>query len=289
MKTNDAIELFLEARVGIRQPKTILWYKGNLGLFSSFIGDKKEIENITIHDLRSWRATLVRRNLSAWSIHGYLRSVKVFFKWLSLEDVVPENPALRLEFPRLPQSPRRGILDKDRDAMILTARDRPRDFAIFMFAATTGCREDGLATLLLKNLNVKNMQAMVTEKGMKSRFVYFEDETKRALERWLDMRPLVETDRVFVSITGEPLTTVGIYQIFKRTAIRADVKDNWSPHQWRHAFARNFLKNGGGLGILSQLLGHSDVRVTLSHYGGLANEDLQRAHYKYVPKLMIKY
>ena len=285
MTTNEAIEIFLEARVGIRQPKTIRWYRGNLRLFKDFAGET-DIESIAIYTLRSWRAYLVKRGLSPWSIHGYLRAVKFFFKWLQQEGILQENPAQRLELPRLPKKPKTGIQDKDRDAMIVAVQDRPRDFAMLLFAATTGCRVDGLATLSLKNLDLEKMQAMVTEKGMKSRFVYFDEKTKHALSNWLEMRHAREaTERVFLTMHGTPISTAGIYQVFKRTAKNAGVEKSWSPHQWRHAFARNFLRNGGDIGILSQLLGHSSISVTLNHYGGLANDDLKRAHNKYVPKL----
>ena len=88
-----------------------------------------------------------------------------------------------------------------------------------------------------------------------------------------------------MQITGKKLTSAGIYQIFKRAARDAGVEKSWSPHQWRHAFARNFLRNGGDIGILSQILGHASIHVTLLHYGSLENSDLQKAHLKYAPKI----
>ena len=287
MKTEEAIEVFLEAKVGVRAPKTIKWYKGNLKLFLDFIGENKEIESVSIHDLRRWRAKLTRQKLTPWTIHGYLRAVKYFFNWLNNEKILNTNPTKRLELPRLPKIPRQGILDIDRDSMLEAARsfERPRDYAILIFAATTGCRENGLATLKVRNLDIENMQALVTEKGMKSRIVFFEEGTKNALIKWLEIRSTASNENVFITREGEPLTTSGIYQVFKRIALRAGVRKKWNPHQWRHAFARNFLKNGGDIGILSQLLGHSDIRVTLDHYGGLTNGELQTAHSKYAPRL----
>ena len=35
------------------------------------------------------------------------------------------------------------------------------------------------------------------------------------------------------------------------------------------------------LGIVSQLLGHTDVKVTSEYYGTFADADLQKAHQKY--------
>ncbi|MBT7070259.1 MAG: tyrosine-type recombinase/integrase, partial [Anaerolineae bacterium] len=143
----------------------------------------------------------------------------------------------------------------------------------------------GVETLTLSNLDVDLMEALIIEKGEKSRTVFFNAKVAGTLRNWLAIRPSTSADEVFVQITGKKLTSAGIYQIFKRAARDAGVEKSWSPHQWRHAFARNFLRNGGDIGILSQILGHASIHVTLLHYGGLENSDLQKAHLKYAPKI----
>jgi integrase len=40
---------------------------------------------------------------------------------------------------------------------------------------------------------------------------------------------------------------------------------NANPHKFRHSFAVNWLKCGGSLVILSQILGHSDIRITMEY------------------------
>ena len=285
MKTKEAIDVFLEAKIGVRASTTIQWHKGNLQRFSSFIGENQRVESIDIRQLRQWRIELNQRDLSAWSVHAYLRSVRHLFRWLEEEEMLSKNPAKRLKLPPLPKTPRKGIPDGDRDAMLSVRESNIRDFAILMFVATTGCRENGIVTLTTCNLDINRMEALVTEKGEKSRMVFFDSKTADALQKWLAIRPTTSADEVFVQKTGKGLTTSGIYQIFKRAARDAGVKKSWSPHQWRHAFARNFLRNGGDIGILSQILGHASIHVTLLHYGGLENKDLQKAHLKYAPKV----
>ena len=285
MKTKEAIDVFLEAKIGVRASTTIQWHKGNLQRFSSFIGENQRVESIDIRQLRQWRIELNQRDLSAWSVHAYLRSVRHLFRWLEEEEMLSKNPAKRLKLPPLPKTPRKGIPDADRDAILSVRQSNIRDFAIFMFVATTGCRENGIVTLTTCNLDINRMEALVTEKGEKSRMVFFDSKTADALQKWLAIRPTTSADEVFVQKTGKGLTTSGIYQIFKRAARDAGVKKSWSPHQWRHAFARNFLRNGGDIGLLSQILGHASIHVTLLHYGGLENKDLQKAHLKYAPKV----
>lgn len=38
-----------------------------------------------------------------------------------------------------------------------------------------------------------------------------------------------------------------------------------NPHKFRHSFAVNWLKCGGSIVILSQILGHSDLKVTMEY------------------------
>ncbi len=151
-----------------------------------------------------------------------------------------------------------------------------------------GCIGQGVAGLEIGDVNIQAGRAMVFEKGLggnhKSRTVFFsDDETKDAIIAWLEVRPKSLTNYVFLGDHQGPLTPSGIYQIFRRTAEKAGVQKNWNPHQWRHAFSRTFLRNGGDIGVLSQLLGHSDIKVTIDHYGWLLDEDLQAAYNKHAP------
>lgn len=42
-------------------------------------------------------------------------------------------------------------------------------------------------------------------------------------------------------------------------------------HWLRHSFAKNYLDAGGDMATLSELLGHSDIRITYKHYGHITN------------------
>lgn len=55
-----------------------------------------------------------------------------------------------------------------------------------------------------------------------------------------------------------------------------------SPHTLRHTFAVNFLRGGGNLFELQQLMGHTDLTV-LRRYVALAEADLAQAHWAASP------
>ncbi len=54
-----------------------------------------------------------------------------------------------------------------------------------------------------------------------------------------------------------------------------------SPHAFRHRFAREFLRKGGDIGVLAQLMGHADISVTLAHYAQFVPDELQVFHRRF--------
>ena len=299
MKLADAIAAFLSSMKGIKSPATSKWYKRRLKSLEDFLGANKSIKKIAVNDLRLWRASLVDRKnryenhptrsvevggLSKETLHGYVRSVRRFFSWLTEENILTSNPAKRFELPPMEKRPKAGISDSDRHLMIEKSQENPRDYAMLMFAADTGCRAAGIAGLRWRDLDINRGRATVFEKGRggngKGRMVYFLSDTLMALRK-LSIKHTVGDEFVFASEHGGGLTTAGVYRIFRRIAIKAGAKGKWSPHQWRHWRARKWAERGMNLGIVSQLLGHTDVKVTSEYYGTFADADLQKAHQKY--------
>jgi integrase/recombinase XerD len=108
----------------------------------------------------------------------------------------------------------------------------------------------------------------VTGKGDKQRIVPFGRPAAEALERYLEeCRPdLVRPDgrdagRVFLSRTGRPLERVAIWQIVKRCAKAAGLRDV-HPHLLRHSFATHLLGGGADLRAVQEMLGHSNIATT---------------------------
>lgn len=299
MTLAEAITIFLSSMKGIKAPATIKWYQDRLKLLKSFLGAKTPIKNITVHHLRNWRGTLSDRKiryenhptrsamdggLARDTLHGYVRSTRRFFAWLVEEDLLSNNPAKRFEFPPTQKRPRAGVSDRDRNLMLECAKENFRDYAILMFAADTGCRAAGITGLRWKDLDIDRGRATVYEKGCggngKGRTVYFLSGTVISLRK-LNNTSQNKNDFVFASEHGGGLTVSGVYRIFRRTAAEAGVREKYSPHQWRHWRARKWAERGMSLGIIAQLMGHTDVKVTVEYYGAFADDDLQKAHQRY--------
>lgn len=282
MMLSEAVEAFLLSCDGVRSPATVKWYCRRLADLARFLG-ACDVSSVTLTDLRRFRASLSSKGLSVWTLHGYCRAVRRFFRWLCDEGLLPVHVASRLELPKLPRRPRLGIPRDDAERILLVARNTsPRDYAMVLFLAVTACRVGGLVGLRIADIDFERSRAWVCEKGNKTRAVYLEERSLAALRAWLEVRPAVDHPFVFTSSqTGQPLTTSGVYQALRNLARAAGVSHGWNPHNWRHGAARGMQAAGMPTSQLSLILGHSDVRVTAEFYGTCSEDELATAHARY--------
>lgn len=308
MQLKDALFEFDNALFGEVAPRTREWYfhldkKGNFrGMLGSLLNElgNVDVTEITITDLRKWRKTVFSRQtkygghrpleegeLSPATKQGYIRALRRFFKWMTEEGFIENDLSQRLRMPPLPSQPPKAVALADMKALLREAQDSSvRDLAIVYFLADTGCRVGGLCSLTMDRLFLSERKAEVREKGRggfgKSRWVYFGVDTHYALTEYLAERSYDAGSAVFLGRQGQ-LSENGVYQVLKRLAKKAGINGRFNPHAFRHAAARNWLKSGGNLSVVSQLLGHSSVLVTSQFYARWADNELQSWHNRLTP------
>ena len=280
----EAVEVFLDGITGEVSESTREWYGRCLESLTSFLEPEVDLGAITVRDLRAYRAHLLKR-MSVHSVHGRQRAVRRLYSWLLKEGIVGSNVALDVPLVRLPPQPPKALSDDDMYRLLeRLPAESVRDRAIILFLIDTGCRVGGLCSLTLDALDLPNHRATVIEKGNRGRYVYFTEVTTETLMLWRDVRPEVPTDALFVTNTGRPLQPNGIRMILQRVGKRAGVTGRINAHSFRHAFARNFLRNGGNLAVLGRLLGHSPGSpVTARFYAVFDDRELQQFHERYSP------
>ena len=244
MKIEVAVENFYLSMGGALSPKTILWYQNRLKLLVNYLGKEKELEEITLNDLRSWRSGLAKKT-TRWenaprpskqggyspdSLYCFYRACKRFFKWCNSEGLIDYDPSKKLEKPKIPVRKRFGLSKENRDLIIQQAfKSSARDYVICLIFADTGCRLGGIAHLRLDDLMLTKRRAIVTEKGpngIKQRVIYFKPFVSEALNTYLMERPCSSSEYVFLSIRKphSPLKVNGVYEIIRRLALRAGIK-----------------------------------------------------------------
>lgn len=289
MLLTEAVEaLLIATKADGRSPATIKAYRQKLGYLVKFLGDV-QVEEITTNDLRRYVASLWDRGLSPFTVSSRVGHLKRLFSFLIGEGIIESDPTRRIKRPKPKRGVPKGITHRDFFALLATTEEGTladlRDRAIIFFLADTGCRVGGLCRLHVGDLDFDTGLAQVVEKGEKERFVPFLPQTAQALGDWLEVRPR-QTDYVFTGLRGRSegaLTPSGVIQMLKRRAKRAGAEGPVNPHSFRHAFARDYLKSGGDLASLADLMGHEDMSITKEWYSVFTIGDLQEKHRRHSP------
>ena len=86
-------------------------------------------------------------------------------------------------------------------------------------------------------------------------------EARKYLREWLDIRPDVSSESLFVSQLGETLTTRSVQRLVADIGHLAKIAE-LTPHVLRHTFAKKLAENKVSIDRIATLLGHSSVDTT---------------------------
>ncbi len=125
-------------------------------------------------------------------------------------------------------------------------------------------------------------------KGSKERIVPVGEQAAAAIREYLaSARPVLLRGRnvewLFPGARSAPLTRKAIWQILKKTALKAGIGRRISPHTLRHSFATHLLEHGADLRAIQEMLGHADIATT-QLYTHMDRSRLKAVHRKFHPR-----
>ncbi len=159
-----------------------------------------------------------------------------------------------------------------------------RDAAVLQVLFCTGMRRAEVARLDRRDLDEGHAaQALVTGKGGRERVIFFDEDTRHGVRRYLSQRrdayaPLFIRHRGAARNPGRAgerlrLSPQSIWKIVKRYAELAGVPA--STHDFRHFKATSLLNRGANLSEVQDILGHASPETTKRIYAHYETEKLR--------------
>ncbi len=203
---------------------TIKFYRQNLHPFCTYCSDNgvQLVQDVSPDLLRRYFLKLAETH-NPGGVHGYFRSLRALFRWLTLEEIMPpewRNPMLKIKPPKVNLPPLEPISLEDVRALIDTCEHGTfageRDRAVLLFLLDTGSRASEACHVKLEDANLDTGEVIIRYgKGGKSRAVFLGRITRRAVRAYLRERN-DHCPALFVYKPGDFLTYDGLLQQLER-------------------------------------------------------------------------
>ncbi len=271
-------------------------YRRDLDLLSTWLtsegvslldAQEQHLQQYFAHRHAESKATSANRRLTVF---------KRFYRWALRERLLNVDPTLKLltakQPMRMPKTLTEAQVERLINAPDISTLLGLRDRAMFELLYASGLRVSELVGLKTLHVSLNDGVLRVMGKGSKERLVPFGEVAREWLQRYLaDARPVLlkghQTEDLFITVrgkhAGEAMTRAMFWQIIKRYALQADIKEAISPHTLRHAFATHLLNHGADLRAVQMLLGHADISTT-TIYTHIARERLKNLHAQHHPR-----
>lgn len=305
---DSLIEDFLED-CGVRglTEETVTNYRSNLRIFSHFIENNNgDLTRVTIPDLRQFISYLKNdRKNSMKRISNYFSALSSFYDYLLTEEIIETNPILPVRKRYIRSYKKQGslstrqLISVDDMAMLINSILDPKWRAIALVFAKTGIRRGELIRIEIKDIDWSELSILLKPCPKRTNLkVFFDDETARILQVWLQRREEFGFDKkkqhLFTSRNGTPLqkkiVTAKIRHYAELVGLHNHKSDRldekFTPHCFRHWNTTWLLRNGMPREYVKMLRGDAK-REAIDIYDHIDYRDLQQKYIECIPSLGI--
>jgi integrase/recombinase XerD len=271
---------------------TLSAYRSDLSNFLKWLNNKDllGVSKTTLLDYLSFR---LREGYSSKSTARCLSSLRAFYSYLLVKNNLKENPAAKIDSPKLGHSLPKTLSEIDVEKLINAPDESTaiglRDKAMLEILYGCGLRVTELITLDLLSVNIRQGVVRVIGKGEKERLIPLGEPALYALNRYLQngredlLVRNTDSSFLFLSKRGKGMTRQTFWYRIKEYASKSGVDTKLSPHTLRHAFATHLLNHGADLRTVQILLGHTSLSTT-QIYTEVARHRMKELHNEHHPR-----
>lgn len=277
------------------RPETLRGTKETFKLFTKLIPDITlgSVTNGTITRFfkvleerkRFGKGRRVVQGIKKSTARTYWSKLHTFFEWLRIHRHIKENPMNSMRRPTVTWDDLK-YLTKQQIEKIFTAIHNPsstnmllvkRNLALFYTLLFCGLRREELLLLKVRDIDFERKVLTVRAENSKiprTRNIPLHSQTSMYIKDYLIARKSYTTPFLFVSsLRDDRLSYAGLTDVVKSLKKRSG--ESFHLHQFRHTFAVNFLKTSNNVVKLKQLLGHTDIKMTIVYLRCLPADELR--------------
>ncbi|GAB3339924.1 site-specific tyrosine recombinase XerD [Marivirga atlantica] len=240
--------------------------------FLDISNPKDDPLKVNISDLHNFIEYINELGMADYTQARIISGLKAFFKYLTFEDLISENPAEQLEAPKLgrklPDTLSFPEIEQVLNAVDLSESNGTRDRCMLEVLYSSGLRVSELINLRISNTYFDIGFLRVIGKGSKERLVPIGRSAQKFLKIYLnevrvhvDVKP-ESRDIVFLNRFGAGLSRISVFTMVKKQVALAGIKKKVSPHTFRHSFATHLIEGGADLRAVQEMLGHESITTT---------------------------
>lgn len=236
------------------------------------VDQNPQVKDITSNDLKSFISWINELGMLPSTQARIVSSLKSFFSFLLLEEVLSNDPATQLQTPRqlkhLPDTLDIQEINGMINAIDASKPDGMRNKAILETLYGCGLRVSELINLKISDLFQDNEFIRIIGKGNKERLVPIGNEALKYINIYVQESrvhlPIKKgfEDHIFLNRSGSRLSRISVFSIIKTLAVKSGLKKSISPHTFRHSFATHLIEGGADLRAVQEMLGHSSITTT---------------------------
>ena len=287
-------EGFLKLEKGL-SPNSVEAYLGDISKLKHFMDiENRDIgpEELDREDLGQFLVWISESGLSARSQARILSGIKVFYRYLMMEEMIKKDPTALLEGPRLgtklPEVLTVNEIDRMLELVDLSKPQGRRNKAMLETLYSCGLRVSELVALQISGIFRAEGFIRVIGKGDKERLVPISQRAIKEIDLYLPDRNVLSIqagseDILFLNRRGKKLTRRMINTIVEDVARNAGIKKTVTPHTFRHSFATHLVEGGADLRAVQEMLGHESITTT-EIYTHLDREYLREAIISFHPR-----